>query len=328
MTSLVLVLTLALAAANGANDVAKGVATLAGAGVTSYRNAIAWGAATTLIGAVGAIWLGDAMRALFSAGIVDAEPTTRFALAVLMGTACWVALATAARIPVSTTHALVGALLGAGLLAAPSAVRWQSLLTAIAGPLLLSAAVAYLLSAMLSRRKAADTASRMRSVVLPPTPRLADLGDRVLTVLHWLSAGAVGAARGLNDTPKLAAVAGFALVPAGMPPPLLVAGIAVAMLAGALVSGRRVARRLGEDVVSLSHAEAVSANLTTALLVGVGAGHGLPMSTTHVSTGAIAGVAGIRIGRLNGRTLRDFGLAWTVTPLAAGLLAAAVYRLG
>lgn len=106
---------------------------------------------------------------------------------------------------------------------------------------------------------------------------------------------------------------------------MLVGGIAVAMLAGALIAGRRVARRLGEDVVALDHAEGLKANVTTALLVGVGASHGLPMSTTHVSTGAIAGIAGTRTSRLNLSTLRDFALAWTLTPLTAGVLAAATY---
>ncbi|MEU4293170.1 inorganic phosphate transporter [Kribbella sp. NPDC026596] len=53
--------------------------------------------------------------------------------------------------------------------------------------------------------------------------------------------------------------------------------------------GGRVARRLGEDVTRLDHVSGLQANLTTAVLVGLGGARGLPMSTTHVSTGAIAG---------------------------------------
>lgn len=323
MTIVIALLTVALAAANGANDVSKGIATLAGAGVTGYRAAVAWGAATTLTGGLAAIWLGEAMRTLFSSGIVDTEPTDRLALAVLVGAAGWVGVATAFRLPVSTTHALLGSLLGAGLVLAPGAVRWQSLIATVAAPLLVSAVVAYLLSALLNRRVSVAREPRMLGVVLPPLPSLTGLDVRLRTGLHWLSAGAVGAGRGLNDTPKLAAVAGFALVPAGISPEAVVGGIAVAMLAGALVAGRRVARRLGEDVVALDHTEGLKANVTTALLVGVGASHGLPMSTTHVSTGAIAGVAGTRTSRLNLSTLRDFALAWTLTPLTAGAMAAA-----
>lgn len=325
MTFVVLLLTLALAAANGANDVAKGVATLAGSGITRYRTAIAWGAATTLVGAVGAIWLGDAMRVLFASGIVDITPTPRFAAAVLVGTAGWIGFATAARLPVSTTHALVGSLLGAGLLAAPSQVRWLSLVGKVALPLLLSAVVAYLLSALLTQRTSQPVRTPMRVAVLSPLPRVTGLSDRVTSGLHWLSAGAVGAARGLNDTPKLAAVAGFALVPAGMSLPAVFMAIAAAMVGGALVAGLRITRRIAEDVIELDHASGFGANLTTALLVGAGASGGLPMSTTHVSTGAIAGVAGSRVRRLKLCTLRDFALAWTLTPLIGGAVAAGTY---
>src|SRR5712691_6353068 len=73
-----------------------------------------------------------------------------FALAVLVGAAGWVALATAMRLPVSTTHAIVGALIGAGVEFAPGAVNWAVVLTNVAGPLLLSVAVVYLASASLS----------------------------------------------------------------------------------------------------------------------------------------------------------------------------------
>src|SRR5439155_10996063 len=135
MTVAVLVLALLLAAVNGGNDVAKGVATLAGAGVTGYRTAIAWGAVTTLAGAIAAVWLGTAMTRLFSAGILDATATPALAVAALAGAAGWVGAATLARLPVSTTHALVGALLGAGLLAAPHALRWPVLGGKVAVPL-------------------------------------------------------------------------------------------------------------------------------------------------------------------------------------------------
>ncbi|MFY9808566.1 MAG: inorganic phosphate transporter, partial [Pseudonocardiaceae bacterium] len=59
----------------------------------------------------------------------------------------------------------------------------------------------------------------------------------------------------------------------------------------------------------------------------LGATQGLPMSTTHVSTGAIAGAAGRDVARLNRTTLRDFAIAWTVTPIVAALIAVVVYLL-
>ncbi|WP_033288074.1 inorganic phosphate transporter [Amycolatopsis jejuensis] len=242
--------------------------------------------------------------------------------------------ATLLRLPVSTTHAIVGALIGAGLLLDPNDVRWSALLTKVAIPLLASAVVAFAISAGLTVAArvaaarpsgpavAADRLCASVPLVAPVrTPR------PVLTAAHWLPAGAVGAARGLNDTPKLVAIGAFALVPAGM----TLVGVTVlataAMCLGALVVGIPVARRLGEGVVTLRHGEGLRANVTTAVLVALGGSAGLPMSTTHVSGGAIAGTLGAQLSRRNPRTLRDFAVAWTVTPVISAVVAAGVYLL-
>lgn len=356
-----LALTLLLAAVNGSNDVSKGVATLAGAGITRYRSAVNWGTVTTFAGAMLSFLFAARMTALFSKGIVSTPPTMAFAIAVLIGAIAWVGFATFTRLPVSTTHALVGALIGAGIQLGPHAVNWSVLLTNVAAPLLLSVAIAYALSAALSRVTLPEprcicvgvtsatpvvlakqpgnvAAFRMGSdlPVLQITtgtvaecrvhgPAVRRLGLNLSTA-HWLTSGATGFSRGLNDTPKIVAIGAFALAPAGAPPLLLLA-TALAMAGGALLAGQRVARVLGEQVVTLSHEEGFKANLTTAMLVGVGANLGLPMSTTHVSTGAIAGAAGLNRSRLNGRTLRDFAIAWTLTPVTAGLIAATVFLL-
>lgn len=81
--------------------------------------------------------------------------------------------------------------------------------------MVVSAVVAYLLSALLNRRASTQLESGMLGVVVPPLTGLTGLDERVRTALHWLSAGAVGAARGLNDTPKLAAVADSRWYPPG-----------------------------------------------------------------------------------------------------------------
>ncbi|WP_051800055.1 inorganic phosphate transporter [Catenuloplanes japonicus] len=78
----------------------------------------------------------------------------------------------------------------------------------------------------------------------------------------------------------------------------------------------------------MSHVEGLTANLTTAGLVGSGALLALPMSTTQVSTGAIVGAAaGGQLGRLSGRTLRDFAIGWLVTPVFGALVAAIAYTI-
>jgi len=328
--------------------------------VTRYRTAIVWGAVGTLLGGILSIVTGHAMGKLFSSGIIGGQPVASFALAVLIGTMTWVALASVFRLPVSTTHALVGSLIGAGLLFAPEAIHWGGLLTKVVTPLLVSIVVAYGISALLgialqrwrAKRSArpapalpdaepyeappADgvTASghghpaavldQARPVSSATEAKHATVGDRLIAGLHWLSSGATCIARALNDTPKIAAVGAFALIPAGMTATQVTLTVAVAMALGSLL-GIRVAKTLGERVVKMDHSEGFRANAITAILIGVGAQAGWPMSTTHVSTGAITGIPGANLSRLNGKVLRDFALAWTVTPVFGGLIAACVY---
>lgn len=318
-----MIMLVGLAAANGANDVSKGVATLAGAGVTAYRTAILWGTAATCAGALLSIQLGRGMGKLFSTGIFSGTPTSEFALAVLVGAASWVTLASVTKLPVSTTHAIVGSLIGAGLVLRADAVRWDGLVAKVVVPLLLSIAVAYAVSLVLTLLARLITPKNAEPAVEAPQP-VSDRGSfAALNGLHWLSSGAASAARGLNDTPKIAAIGGFALIPAGYSATTVSLVVALAMTAGSLL-GVRVARRLGEKVVRLNHTEGFTANLTTATLVGLGGVYGWPMSTTQVSTGAIVGTARTDLSRLSGKTLRDFGIAWLVTPIWGAAVAALV----
>ncbi|MBI1726266.1 MAG: inorganic phosphate transporter [Candidatus Rokubacteria bacterium] len=150
----------------------------------------------------------------------------------------------------------------------------------------------------------------------PATVRL------TLDHLHWLTSGAASLARGMNDSPKMVALLVAASALAGkatIPAPNLFAVVTVAMVAGSLVAGRRVTHVLAEKMTAMDHHEGFSANLVTAGLVTAGAIYGLPMSTTHVSSGGIIS-AGFARGSLNHKTLRDIVLAWIVTlPAAAGL---------
>ena len=111
---------------------------------------------------------------------------------------------------------------------------------------------------------------------------------------------------------------------AASPPALLFALVAGAMLAGGLAAGRRVTHRLAWEIAPIDDRDGLVASLVTAALVTFGAVFGLPMSTTHVSAGSLAGVGSVR-GTAARETLRDIGLAWVATvPAAAGLAALAV----
>ena len=134
-------LVLVLAFANGTNDVSKAIATLVGSGVTNYRTAIAWGTLWTIVGAAIAAFVATAMVKTFSSGLIQpglAIPSV-LAPAILSGALLWVLFASRTGLPVSTTHALIGSLLGAGLVAfGTDGLIWATVMKKIALPLLIS----------------------------------------------------------------------------------------------------------------------------------------------------------------------------------------------
>ena len=311
MLTVLLIAVLAVAYANGANANFKAVASLYGSGTTSYRRAVHWAALTTAAGGLASMVLAAGMLRAFSGkGLVTdaliAGPA--FLPAVAGGAALAGLLATRWGFPVSTTHLLTGALLGAGWTAGEVHVGrlWQSFVQ----PLLLSPVMAVAVGALLYLA--------LKGFRLAPDQRA-----RTLDALHFLSAGAVGFARGLNDIPKMAALllgVGWLSGEAG---PL---AIVIAMTLGGLISARQVAETLAHKITDLNPGQGFAANLATALLVTTASLHALPVSTTHVSVGALLGI-GITTRQAKWRTVIPVLAAWVVTLPCAALLAALLFVL-
>lgn len=300
--------TAAVAWANGANANFKGVASLYGSGTASYANCVRWAAVTTAAGAFVSMLLGSGMVQVFSGrGLVPAAVAGQsgFLLAVALGAALAGAMATRFGFPVSTTHLLTGALTGAGLVHG-GGVSMERLRDAFLLPLFLSPALAVLAGAAVH--------SLLRITALLPASR-----NHRIDTIHFLSAGAVCFARGLNDTPKIAALLGSAPLALPAAAPLTVA---TAMTAGGLTGARQVAETLGHRITDMNPSEGFAANLATALLVTTASFHALPVSTTHVSVGALLGI-GIMTGKARWRTTLPVLAAWGLT-LPAGAAAAAV----
>src|SRR5882724_11724452 len=136
-----------LAYSNGANDNFKGVASLFGSRTCSYKTAISWATITTFAGSIAAIFLAQSLLKKFSGkGLVpDAlVASEHFLLAVVLGAALTVILATLTGFPISTTHGLTVALTGAGLLAVGAQVNFAALQKSFLLPLLLSPVLAIL----------------------------------------------------------------------------------------------------------------------------------------------------------------------------------------
>jgi len=200
MGVVLVLLTVGLAFANGANDVSKGIATLVGSGTTKYRAAVMWGTAWTLAGGLTAAFASQGLVATFSGkGLLVNPPTgSAFPLSVACGAIAWLLIATLTGHPVSTTHALIGALCGAGIMAAGApGVAWMGVAEKVALPLALSPVLS--LAVMLVLSPLLAPVGVVSGSDCPP-----DTLVRVnaLDSLHWVSSGATSFFRALNDTTK------------------------------------------------------------------------------------------------------------------------------
>lgn len=152
LISMLFLATLFLAYNNGANDNFKGVATLYGSGTLSYKTALSIATIMTFTGSVSALFLAQGLVASFSGkGLLPQEiaGTTHFLIAVGFGAGCTVLLATRLGFPISTTHSLVGGLVGAGLMAVGLDINFYRLGSAFFLPLLVSPLIAFVLGMLM-----------------------------------------------------------------------------------------------------------------------------------------------------------------------------------
>jgi PiT family inorganic phosphate transporter len=370
MIYVILVVTaVVLAYSNGANDNFKATATVYGAGALGYRRALVLATIAQISGSIASVfWATALIKAFGGKGLlpdaVVASPV--FLAAVGLAAACTVLAATRFGLPVSTTHALFGGLVGAGLAFAPGEVAWSAMGTRFFLPLLISPILALILTAALypvasfARRclgVEADTcvciedgaallegdgrgslAMRQRSPALAVTAgeecveRYSGTvwgvsAQQLAETVHMGSAFSLGFARGLNDTPKVLGIL-VAAQWSGMDNRTALILVACAMAVGGLLHSRRLAETMGKGITPMNPGQGLLANGVSSVLV-IGASlMGSPVSTTHVSTGAIVGI-GTRTGHGNWALVSGIFVAWlAILPLAAFVAYAVSMGLG
>lgn len=359
----VIVLAAGVAFANGTNDISKGIATLVGSGVSNFRAAVLWGTVWTVAGGLLAAFVSQGLVATFSGkGFLD-QPVTGFVFlaSVAIGAAAWVLFASRTGLPVSTTHAIAGALAGAAIAAqGAGALHWAAFAKRIVLPLGLSPLVAiglmYAVSPLLARAAARaatycvcfEQRGGLRGLapggamalgtiaVVPMAGSVEACADApavtarvsVLDGLHWLSSALTSFARGLNDTPKIVALGVAASAALAIDGSSFYVLVALFIAAGSLLGGFRVTQTLARKVTPMTPGEGFAANLVTTLLVGLASLYALPVSTTQVSSSAIIGI-GLRHGGrgVHWGTVREMLLAWVVTLPASALVAGGAHAL-
>lgn len=361
-----LIATAFLAYSNGANDNFKGVATLFGSDTTNYKKAILWATVTTFAGSISAIFLAGTLVKRFSGkGLVPdiIAATPEFLLAVALGAGLTVILATIIGFPISTTHSLTGALVGAGFTAVGSELNAGVLGKAFFLPLILSplmavalAAGAYIIFRFLRIRFGINKESRVlvhkkrppfsetaiKSSLAFSTPQgqqspASSVGataiytgkiigfdaQQVLDTAHYMSAGVVSFARGLNDTPKIVGLM-VAIQALDLKWDMLIVGVAIAL--GGLFNARKVAETMSKKITPMNSGQGFTANLVTGLLVVFASRFGFPVSTTHVSVGSLFGIGTIT-RKINTKKVGEIFMSWVLTLPIAASLSAFVYFL-
>ena len=356
-----------LAYSNGANDNFKGVATLFGSGTINYKKAISWATITTAAGSVAAIFLASSLVKNFSGkGLVPDEliQSPEFAVSIALGAAMTVLLATKIGMPISTTHSLVGALFGSGVVAVGMSFNFMKLgstflMPLVVSPFMAAAAsfVAYLIFRKLrlafgvtkescvciSEEKKLSVSSPSLAITGTKTVFKSTVGrmnegqcietykghliginaQQFLDTAHYLSAGVVSFARGLNDTPK---IVGLLLVVHALDIKYGMLAVAVAMAVGGLLNAKKVGVMMSKKITPMNTGQGFTANLITGLLVTTASVHGLPVSTTHVSVGSIFGI-GTVTKQADVKVVGKILTSWLLTLPISALCSAFVYWL-
>ena len=324
MTALIIFLiavALAFAFLNGLHDAANSIATIVSTRVLKPRYAVAWAAFFNFIAFV---VFGPQVANTIGTGIVSpAIVSDAVILAALSSAIVWNVVTWVVGIPSSSSHALIGGLVGAGVCKAGwHVIVWNGLgktaAAIVVSPLtgLLLALVMVLLVSWLFVR-----VSPFRA-------------DRIFRHVQFLSASAYSLGHGGNDAQKTMGVIAVLLFAHGLEgghfhvPFWVVLACQAAMGLGTLLGGWRIVRTMGSRITHLTPVQGVCAETAGAITLFLATFAGIPVSTTHTITGAIVGVgAAKKVSGVRWNVAKDIVVAWILTMPATGLIGAGLFLL-
>ena len=306
---------------NGLHDAANSIATIVSTRVLRPQYAVLWAAFFNFIAF---LFFGLHVAQTLGTGIIDAgivDPSVIFS--ALIGAIVWNVVTWIFGIPSSSSHALVGGLLGAGLAKAGfSAVVWSGVLKTAAA-IVLSPLIGFLLALLLVL------------IVSWICRRATPFGvDRTFRILQFASASLYSLGHGGNDAQKTMGIIALLLYSQGYlgaefhVPLWVVLSCHGAIALGTLSGGWRIVHTMGSKITRLNPMQGFCAETGGAITLFAATFAGVPVSTTHTITGAIVGVgAARRTSAVRWGVASNIVVAWVLTLPAAGLVSAATYAL-
>jgi PiT family inorganic phosphate transporter len=306
---------------NGLHDAANSIATIVSTRVLAPRYAVAW---ASFFNFIAFLVFGLHVAKTIGTGIVALNVITdQVIFGALMGAIVWNIVTWLAGIPSSSSHALIGGLVGAGVAHSGwPAIEWSGLGKTI-GAIFLSPGLGFVLALFL--------VLAVSWACVRTTPERV---DGIFRRVQFVSASLYSLGHGGNDAQKTMGIIAALLfahgaLKGGFHVPLwVVLSCQAAMALGTLCGGWRIVRTMGSRITRLSPLQGVCAETAGSITLFLATGFGIPVSTTHTITGAIVGVgAARRTSAVRWNVAKDIVIAWFVTMPAAGAIGAVFYYL-
>jgi PiT family inorganic phosphate transporter len=315
----IVVVALAFDYTNGFHDAANSIAVAVSTKALTPRVALALAAVMNLVGAL----ISTEVAQTVGAGIIDTPSGSdglQIVFAALIGAITWNLITWYFGLPSSSSHALIGGLVGAALSAVHS-VQWLGIVEKVVVPMVLSPLVGFGLGYLV-----------MLAVLWSFRGANVTRANRGFRYAQIVSSATMALGHGLQDAQKTMGIITLALVTAGQidtfeVPLWVVLAAALAISAGTYAGGFRIMRTLGRRIIQLTPAGGFSAQtVASSVMITTATVFAVPVSTTHITTTSIMGVGATRrLSAVRWGVAGNIVVAWVLTLPAAGLVAAAVY---
>jgi PiT family inorganic phosphate transporter len=316
-----IVVALAFDFLNGLHDAANSIATIVSTRVLRPQYAVFWAAFFNL---VAFLFFGQHVAQTVGTGIVTPDIVDdQVIFSALMGAIVWNLLTWALGIPSSSSHALIGGLVGAGTAKGGiDAVVWTGLIKT-GSAIVFSPALGFVLALVL--------VLAVSWIFVRKTPLAV---DKVFRSLQFVSASFYSLGHGGNDAQKTMGIIAVLLYSHGRldgefhVPFWVVLTCQAAMGLGTLFGGWRIVHTMGSKITKLTPMQGFCAETGGAITLFLATGLGIPVSTTHTITGAIVGVgAARRVSAVRWNIAKDIVVAWVITMPMAAAIGALFYAL-